>query len=258
MWSLLLGGGGEGDSPLGHCSDDGALELAPRVEHPEAVDGDGPVRRGGRAVAPADPGVGQRGLRPDPPLRVHRQHPPYEVLGLLRHRVPLGRVELVGAGLDVAGDGEEGEVSGEEDVHDHPARPHVHRLVVRPLPPELGRHVGRRPRQPVPRPPAASARRRRRGLHRQPEVGDLDRGALADARQEQVLGLEVAVDDALAVCVDRVNLPCWICRIFGFPPLPTNSTNLLCFKCFKNILTTGTNPLLRYHFPQTLPYLHTS
>ena len=201
MWSLLLGGGGEGDSPLGQCGDDGALELAPRVEHPEAGDGDGPVRRGGRVVAPADPGVGQRGLRTDPPLRVDRQHPLYERLGLLRHRVPLWGVELVGACLDVAGDGEEGEVAGEEDVHDHPARPHVHRRVVRPLPPELGRHVGRRPRQPVPRPPAV----RPRGLHRQPEVGDLDRGALADARQEQVLGLEVAVDDALAVCAGSMN-----------------------------------------------------
>ena len=60
-----------------------------------------PVQGAGRAVAPADPVVGQRGLRPDPLVRVHRQHPVDEVLGLGGHRVPLGGVELVGAGFNL-------------------------------------------------------------------------------------------------------------------------------------------------------------
>ena len=86
---------------FGEGGDDGALELAPRVQHLQAVDRRRPVQRSGRAVGAADPGVGQRVLRTDPPLRVHRQHPVDEVLGVGGHGVPLGGVELVGAGFDL-------------------------------------------------------------------------------------------------------------------------------------------------------------
>ena len=84
----------------------------------------------------ADPRVFERLVRLDPLGRVDRQHLIDEVLGLGRHRVPLGRRVVVGAGLDLRVQPvlvlvPEGRVAHEQDVEDHPARPDVHRLPVR-------------------------------------------------------------------------------------------------------------------------------
>ena len=129
----------------------------------------------------------------EPFLHIGCEDPLYQVLGLGRNAGPRLRVE-VELPLD---DLEEDPVLGlrpkrrqarQEDVDDDARAPHVGLEPVA-LPQHLGRDVVGAPHDLL----AHLARPEER---RQPEVGRLERGVLGLVEEEEVLGLEVAVDHA--------------------------------------------------------------
>ncbi|GIX65340.1 colanic acid biosynthesis glycosyltransferase WcaI [Babesia caballi] len=146
----------------------------------------------------AHPYVFERFENGDARSRVRLQHAGYQVLGRGGHDVPVLAVEpdpvvLAQIHRDDLLD-REGQPAAQEQVHDDADGPHVDLLVV-PLEREhLGRDVGHRP---------AGLRQELLGpaQRREAKVRQLDGGRLALVREQNVLRLDVAVDDAALVQV---------------------------------------------------------
>mmetsp|Transcript_278 Transcript_278/g.868 ORF Transcript_278/g.868 Transcript_278/m.868 type:complete len:597 (-) Transcript_278:1548-3338(-) len=133
----------------------------------------------------------------EPRSRVHPEQAGDEVLRLGGDPSPFPLREGEGAGRDFAEElplvwGVEGHVAAEQDVGHHAQRPHVHRSAVGLVLHDLGREV------------VWGARQRAEGLaraavHREAEVGDLHGGVGARVLEQDVLGLDVPMHDAVLV-----------------------------------------------------------
>mmetsp|Transcript_86935 Transcript_86935/g.261154 ORF Transcript_86935/g.261154 Transcript_86935/m.261154 type:complete len:409 (-) Transcript_86935:277-1503(-) len=151
-------------------------------------------------IGALDPVVLEQSARSQALARVQLEKLPDQILGVVRHVTPCLVCKRHLAALDGSAHLRVGATwrvervaTREDNVEDHAERPHVHLLAVA----RVGEHLGR-PVSPRALPLRESAVLPERD--RQPEVADLDRQvALVGRRQQQVLGLEVAVADALRV-----------------------------------------------------------
>mmetsp|Transcript_70945 Transcript_70945/g.200242 ORF Transcript_70945/g.200242 Transcript_70945/m.200242 type:complete len:400 (+) Transcript_70945:52-1251(+) len=165
--------------------------------------------RRGSGTQAAEPGVLERLVHAGAVPRLDGHEPAHEALRLGRHGLPLAGVELEAPPEDLLVEPLllEGGGAAEQDVEDHAEAPHVDLLPVPhgvPNPPQLGApargdHLGREVVRGAAEGPAVAC------LHvlpRQPEVRDLGvHRASVLGRQQDVVGLEVAVHDAPRVQV---------------------------------------------------------